>query len=195
MMWKVVFFTIDRGIYNALEKEFHPIIQKLLQMISFIALVCLVQIQSVFSTIPYAVWPGNVFDFLFDDMHWKIDLDLRFLVRDDAPLDCSKYSYDYEILSSFGYVVYLNPLSTSGLNVYARMDANDNVYYLNVANQRSLPTTVFCLKYLQQLYVRATDFYELDSENDTVRKLSSEVERLALNCIFWIPRSLIYQSK
>ena len=48
-----------------------------------------------------------------------------------------------------------------------------------MTNQRSLPTTVFCLKFLQQLYVRNTSFYEIDPDDESVRRLPPQIELLA----------------
>jgi Leucine-rich repeat (LRR) protein len=59
------------------------------------------------------------------------------------------------------------------------MDAEEDIYYLNIANQRFVPVTVFCLKSLRDLCVRSTSFFELEVDNDSVRRLSSEIQRLA----------------
>jgi Leucine-rich repeat (LRR) protein len=59
------------------------------------------------------------------------------------------------------------------------MDADEKIYYLNIANQTFLPTTVFCLKFLRELYVRGTSFYEFALDNDSVPGIPSEIERLA----------------
>ncbi len=65
------------------------------------------------------------------------------------------------------------------------MNVDENVYYLNIANQRFLPTTVFCLKYLEQLYVRSTSFYEFELDDESVPGIPSEIERLASSLTYF----------
>jgi Leucine-rich repeat (LRR) protein len=60
------------------------------------------------------------------------------------------------------------------------MNTNENIYYLNIADQEFVPNTVFCLKFLQELYVRNTGFFEFEPDDDFVRQLPPEIERLAL---------------
>jgi leucine-rich repeat protein SHOC2 len=64
------------------------------------------------------------------------------------------------------------------------MDANENVYYLNIANQRFVPTTVFCLKSLQILFVRSTSFYQFGIDDDFVCQLPAEIELLAPSLLY-----------
>ena len=66
-----------------------------------------------------------------------------------ASLDCSQYSSDYEILSSFPFITYVNPLVTSTAKTFALMEPDESVSYLNTVNQRYVPLTVFCLKSLK----------------------------------------------
>ena len=58
------------------------------------------------------------------------------------------------------------------------MNADEKIYYLNIANERFIPKTVFCLSSLQDLYVRGTSFYELEPDDDSVPGIPSEIERL-----------------
>lgn len=112
---------------------------------------------------------------------FEYNIDPRFLAR----MDCSQFSYDYEVLSSFGFRIDINPLVATSLNTYARMDENENVYYLNVAYQSALPTTVFCLKFLRELYVRNTYFYETDSDDESIRRVPSQIELLASSLVYF----------
>lgn len=80
-------------------------------------------------------------------------MDPRFILHRSSILDCTQYSHDYEILSSFHFDTYLNPLITSNENTYGMMDADESVYYLNIFKQSFVLRTVFCLKFLRELYV------------------------------------------
>ncbi|CAF3293964.1 unnamed protein product, partial [Rotaria sp. Silwood2] len=82
--------------------------------------------------------------------------------RNNSLTNCSEYTDDYEVLVSFPFHVALNPLSQIFKNTNGLMDANEHIYYLNIINQKYVPLTVYCLKYLQKLYIRKTSFYNTD---------------------------------
>ncbi|CAF3032436.1 unnamed protein product, partial [Rotaria sp. Silwood2] len=80
--------------------------------------------------------------------------------RNNSLTNCSQYTDDYEVLVSFPFHVALNPLSQIFKNTNGLMDANEHIYYLNIINQKYVPLTVYCLKYLQKLYIRKTSIYD-----------------------------------
>jgi Leucine-rich repeat (LRR) protein len=53
------------------------------------------------------------------------------------------------------------------------MDENDNIHYLNIANEEYVPSSVFCFKHLKELYIRRTRFHDGNGG------LPAEIERLA----------------
>ncbi|CAF1324986.1 unnamed protein product [Adineta steineri] len=109
----------------------------------------------------------------------EVQPDARFISRIQSPLDCTQYNEDYEILSSFSFVTHLNPILSSPLQTYGLMDSNENVYKLNIVNEKFVPTTVFCLKSLRQLEIRNTSLYEFELDDNSIRSLPSEIELLA----------------
>ncbi|CAF1325001.1 unnamed protein product [Adineta steineri] len=109
----------------------------------------------------------------------KVQPDARFISRIHSPLDCTQFNNDYEILSSFSFVTHLNPIFPSTSQTHGLMDSNENVYNLNIANQKFVPITVFCLKSLKNLYIRNTSFYEFELDDNSIRSLPSEIELLA----------------
>ncbi|CAF1371365.1 unnamed protein product [Adineta steineri] len=109
----------------------------------------------------------------------EVQPDARFISRIQSPLDCTQFNGDYEILSSFSFVTHLNPILLSSSQTYGLMDSNENIYYLNIANEKFVPTTVFCLKSLRELYIRNTSFYEFELDDNSIRSLPSEIELLA----------------
>lgn len=60
-------------------------------------------------------------------------------------------------------------------------EVDESVTHLNIASERSVPLTVFCLKSLTTLTVYSTSFYEYPSDNDLTPGISPEIERLALS--------------
>ncbi|CAF1371401.1 unnamed protein product [Adineta steineri] len=128
----------------------------------FVVLVCFLQSQRIIARSLTEVQP-----------------DARFISRIQSPLDCTQYNDDYELLSSFSFVTHLNPISSSISQTYGLMDSNDNVYYLNIANEKFVSLTVFCLKSLQELHIRSTSFYEFQLDDNSIRALPSEIELLA----------------
>ncbi|CAF1206489.1 unnamed protein product [Adineta steineri] len=109
----------------------------------------------------------------------EVQPDARFISWIQSPLDCTQYNNGYEILSSFSFVTHLNPISSSSSQTYGLMDSNENVYYLNIANQKFVPLTVFCLKSLRELHIRNTSFYEFQLDDNSIHALPSEIEFLA----------------
>ncbi|CAF1327795.1 unnamed protein product [Adineta steineri] len=130
--------------------------------ILFVLLICLLHSQWIIATNLTEVQP-----------------DARFISRIHSPLDCTQFNNDYEILSSFSFVTHLNPISPSELQTYGLMDSNENVYKLNIANEKFTPLTVFCLKSLRELYIRNTSFYEFELDDNSIRALPSEIEFLS----------------
>ncbi|UJR08720.1 hypothetical protein I4U23_012977 [Adineta vaga] len=51
------------------------------------------------------------------------------------------------------------------------MDKDDHLYYLNIANERTFSSIIFCFKHLKELYIRKTNFPD--------GRIPREIERLA----------------
>ncbi|CAF1388077.1 unnamed protein product [Adineta steineri] len=109
----------------------------------------------------------------------EVQPDARFISRIHSPLDCTQFNNDYEILSSFSFVTHLNPILLSSSQTYGLMDSNENIYKLQIVNQKLVPLTVFCLKSLRELYIQKTSFYEFELDDNSIRALPSEIEMLA----------------
>jgi Leucine-rich repeat (LRR) protein len=73
--------------------------------------------------------------------------------------DCSQYENDDQVEKSFPFSVDFKSLKTSKTS--GMKNANGNIIYLNIANEEYVPSSVFCMKDLQNLYVRNTMFPNL----------------------------------
>ncbi|CAF0952583.1 unnamed protein product [Rotaria sordida] len=93
--------------------------------------------------------------------------------RNNSSINCSQYKDDYAVLLSFPFHVDLNPLLQIPRRTNGLMDAKERIYYLNIINQKYVPLTIYCLKYLQKLYIRNTSFY------NTNHQLPIEIDYLA----------------
>lgn len=74
------------------------------------------------------------------------------------PTNCPKYANDDIIRYLFPFEVELNPEKPTSSKTYALTNKENNIYYLNIYNQKCFPSIIFCLKHLEQLYVRNTSF-------------------------------------
>ena len=91
----------------------------------------------------------------------------------NSPLDCSQYATDTQIIKLFPFHVHRNPTFRYSTTTYAVMNESDNIHYMNIANQKCIPSIIYCLKHLQQLYVRNTSFC------DSKERLPAKFEYLA----------------
>jgi Leucine-rich repeat (LRR) protein len=109
--------------------------------------------------------------------------------------NCSEYANDDNIRRLFPFPVELKkgkPL----LQTYALTNQKNNIYYLNIFKQMYFPRVTFCLKHLEELYVRRTSFVlfydqlppiiqvlsstliKLEIEETTIRHLPNEIGKL-----------------
>jgi len=70
--------------------------------------------------------------------------------------DCSQYENDDQVEKSFPFSVNFKSLITSTTS--GKKDEDENIIHLNIVNEQYFPPSVFCLKDLQELYVRNTKF-------------------------------------
>lgn len=99
------------------------------------------------------------------------------------PNDCSRFSNDYDIILSFPFNVDINPFPKTSKFTYGLMDADEKIYYLNIVNENYVPHQIFCLKFLQELYIRNTSFYEIEPNDNSVYQLPTEIEYFASSLI------------
>ena len=107
-------------------------------------------------------------------MKEKVD-DVLFskILRENLLTNCSIYENDYRIVMSFPFDVAVDLPNENDKTTYVKTDKNENIYYLNIANEMFVPDAAFCLKHLRQLSVRNTPFCNLNFQ------LPAEIELLA----------------
>jgi hypothetical protein len=120
---------------------------------------------------------------IFNHIHIDFILVTKNDLQKDQSLNCSQFSSDTEIISSFPFDVPPNPVPETPEITYRLMNSDEKVYYLNIVNQESVPYNIFCLKSLQTLYIRNTSFYEIDLNDNSVRRLPTEIEHFAASLI------------
>ncbi|CAF1676421.1 unnamed protein product [Adineta ricciae] len=78
-------------------------------------------------------------------------------------LDCSAYANDQEILATFPFSIPFLPWTDYSPTEYdktsGRWDFFQRVYELVIVSENFIPSTIFCLRSLQNLYIRNSSFY------------------------------------
>ncbi|CAF1371310.1 unnamed protein product [Adineta steineri] len=87
--------------------------------------------------------------------------------------NCSKFQINDDIFESFPFKVELNPIMEHSKITFGLLDVNGNLYYLNIFNEIYFPLSGFCFKHLKELYVRKTNFQNV---NNTI---PAEIQYLA----------------
>jgi len=91
-----------------------------------------------------------------------------------ASLDCSSYANDSEVLQALPFHVPINPADRDIHRTYAIAYDNGTVFYVGIASQQLIPSTIFCLQAVRELSVRDSSFCDNES---AVCQLSSEIDR------------------
>jgi len=92
-----------------------------------------------------------------------------------SSIDCSQYKTDYRIIKSFPFHVDLNPVFQDSTTTYALMNKTDNIHYIKITSQKLIPSIIYCLKHLKELYIHNTRFC------DSKQRLPAEIEYFALS--------------
>ncbi|UJR11586.1 hypothetical protein I4U23_015766 [Adineta vaga] len=95
-------------------------------------------------------------------------------------LDCSSYANDQEVLATFPFAVPYLTWQDQSSNTFARLGSDNHVEYLQIANEKFVPSTVFCLNKLQTFLIRNTSFSQLTSDNNSIQRLSSSLYNLGI---------------
>jgi Leucine-rich repeat (LRR) protein len=83
---------------------------------------------------------------------------MKTYVNAHLSINCFKYTNDDKIRKSFPFCVELNPKEENPSQTYALKDRSNNIYYLNIFNEKFFPPIAFCLKHLKELYIYNTSF-------------------------------------
>ncbi|CAF2638886.1 unnamed protein product, partial [Rotaria sp. Silwood2] len=95
--------------------------------------------------------------------------------------NCSKYKNDSEIIKSFPYIIHINSYLQYSTKTYALSNDNKYIYYMNIAYQIYIPSSIFCFKYLSKLEIRNTSFCYIDKEFQfEINNYSSSIIHLAI---------------
>jgi len=98
---------------------------------------------------------------------------IQCILQKSLSVNCSEYTNDEKIRKSFPFYVEHNPKLPSLSQTYASMNSNKKIYHLNIVNEKFFPPIIFCLTYLETLYVKSSSFVIFDHQ------LPSEIQYLA----------------
>ena len=103
------------------------------------------------------------------------------IVRKNLLSNCTVYEDDYRIIMAFPFDVAVDLPNENDETTYVKTDQNENIYYLNIANEMFVPRAVFCLKNLKSLSVRNTPFYNNFQLPAEIELLAHSLNFLSLN--------------
>ncbi|CAF5024740.1 unnamed protein product, partial [Rotaria sp. Silwood1] len=96
-----------------------------------------------------------------------------------APLDCSLYDDDYDVLASFPFYVNIQPDGVHSSTTYAFQETENQIYMLVIENENVLPLTLFCLKHLKYFNMINSSIFPSFSDNDADFQFPPEIEHLS----------------
>ena len=104
-------------------------------------------------------------------------LNIKGIRQGNSPVDCSQYVTDIQIVDSFPFIVYVDPVLKDSRRTYALKNYKGFISYMNIASEKSIPSSIYCLKHLSDLDIRNTSFRHFE------QLLSSGMEHFASSLI------------